>query len=173
MNTIPAETPARPWYREPMAWMVIGLPAIVVGAAIATLAIAINAGGTDAYPAQVKRTAQVQVEDLAADRAAIAMAIRGTLAIDADTGAVRVALDNAPVSTMQLRLDLIHPARAAGDVQLMLVRSGDAFLGRLDVPAAQVWAVQASDADGTWRVTGRYEPGLGEVLLAPALSEGS
>ena len=161
-----------PWYREPMAWLVIGLPTIVVGAAIATLIIAIRAGGTDAYPTQVKRTAQVQVEDLAADRAAIAMNIAGTLAIDASTGAVRVMLDNVPAATMQLRLDLIHPARAQGDVQRMLVRSGDVFLGRLDVPVAQVWSVQAGDAEGTWRVTGRFEPGLGAVALKPALSEG-
>lgn len=173
MNTTPAPTPVRPWYREPMAWLVVGLPAIVVGAAIATLVIAIRAGGTDAWPAQVRRTAQVQVEDLAADRAAIAMGISGTLAIDADTGAVRVTLDNAPASTVQVRLDLIHPARAEGDVQLTLVRSGEAFLGRLDVSATQVWSVQASDAEGAWRVAGRFEPGLGEVALAPALSEGS
>lgn len=173
MNTTPSPADVRPWYREPMAWMVIGLPAIVVGAAIATLVIAVRAGGTDAYPAQVKRTAQIQVEDLAADRTAIAMNIAGTLSIDADTGAVRVALDNVPASTVQVRLDLIHPARAEGDVQLMLVRSGDAFLGRLEAPAVQVWSVQAADTDGSWRVTGRFEPGLGTVALAPALSEGS
>ena len=172
MTTMTQPIHSRPWYREPMAWLVIGLPTIVVGAAIATLVIAIRADGTDAYPAQVKRTAQVQVEDLAADRAAIAMNIAGALAIDANTGAVRVTLDNVPASTTQIRLDLIHPARAEGDVQLMLVRSGDAFLGRLGVSAAQVWSVQAGDADGTWRVAGRFEPGLGEVALKPALSEG-
>lgn len=171
--TVTSETPARPWYREPMAWMVIGLPTFVVGAAIATLVIAIRSGGTDVYPAQVQRTAQVQVEDLAADRAAIALDIRGTLAIDADTGAVRMALDNVPADTRQVRLDLIHPARAEGDVQLMLVRSGDAFLGRLEVPALRVWSIQASDAQGAWRVAGRFEPGLGKVALTPAFSEGS
>ena len=172
MNTMIEPLDSRPWYREPMVWLVVGLPAIVVGAAIATLVIAIRAGGADAWPAQVQRTAQVQVEDLAADRAAIALGIAGTLAIDADTGAVRVTLDNAPATTMQVRLDLIHPARAEGDVQVTLVRSGDAFLGRLGVPAAQVWSVQASDAEGAWRVAGRFEPGLGEVALTPALSEG-
>lgn len=173
MNTTSAPSPARPWYREPMVWMVIGLPTFVVGAAIATLVIAIRAGGTDAYPAAVRRTAQVQVEDLAADRAAIALGIAGTLAIDADTGAVRVALENVPSSTVRIRLNLIHPARADGDMELMLVRSGDAFLGRLETPAVQVWTVQASDAQGAWRVTGRFEPGAGTVALAPALSEGS
>lgn len=172
MNSMTQAADVRPWYREPMAWMVWGLPAFVVLAAIATLVIAIRAGGADAWPAQVRRTAQVQVEDLAADRAAIALGLKGRLAIDADTGALRLRLENVPAGTLHVRLDLIHPARAAGDAQATLVRSGDAFIGRLDVPATQVWAVQASDAQGAWRVAGRFEPGLGEVALAPALSEG-
>lgn len=172
MNIPSAPLDARPWYREPMVWLVFGLPSIVVIAGIVTLVIAIRAGGNDAYPAQVRRTAQIQVEDLAADRAAIALGIRGTLAIDADTGAIRVLLDNVPAATVQLRLDLIHPARADGDVRLVLTRSGDAFLGRLAMPVAQVWSVQAGDVDGAWRVTGRFEQGDGETVLAPALSEG-
>lgn len=173
MNTMTDPNNTTPWYREPMAWMVWGLPAIVVAAAIATLVIAIQAGGTDSWPTQVRRTVQIQVEDLAPDRAAIALGLKGTLIIDADTGAVRVRLDNVPTDTMQLQLDLIHPARAAGDVQLTLVRSDDVFLGRLGVPAVQVWSVQASDPEGTWRVAGRFEPGAGEVALIPALSEGN
>lgn len=167
-----AKTP-QPWYREPMAWVVWGLPAVVVVAAIATLVIAIRAGGTDAWPAQVRRTAQVQIEDLAPDRAAIAMNLKGSLSIDAATGAVRVRLENLPATVMQVRLDLIHPARADGDAQVSLVRNGDQFLGRLAVPATQVWSVQASDPDGAWRVAGRFEPGRGEAALTPALSEGS
>ncbi|MCX7556260.1 FixH family protein [Xanthomonadaceae bacterium JHOS43] len=173
MNTMMQATASRPWYREPMVWMVWGLPAIVVVAALATVTIAVRAGGTDVWPAQVRRTAQVQVEDLAADRTAIAMNLKGALAIDQATGAIRLRLENVPATTLQLRLDLIHPARAEGDMQLSLVRSGDQFLGRLGVSATQVWSVQVSDPDGTWRVAGRFEPGRGEVLLMPALSEGS
>ncbi len=173
MTTNSSPPSARAWFGEPMVWLVVGLPAIVVGAAIATLVIAIRSGGADAWPTQVRRTAQIQVEDLAADRAAIAMGLKGVLSINADTGAVRIALENLPASTMQVRLDLIHPARADGDVQLMLVRSGEVFLGRLDVAEMQVWSVQVSAPDGAWRIAGRFEPGLGEVPLLPALSDGS
>ncbi|MFA5590403.1 MAG: FixH family protein [Lysobacteraceae bacterium] len=163
----------RRWYREPMMWLVLGLPAAVVVATIVMVTVALRAGGTDAWPAQVRRTAQVQVEDMRADRAAITMQLRGTLAINADTGAVQVELDNVPPQTLQLHLDLIHPARAAGDASVELVRSGERFLGRLPLPLAPVWAVQVSDPEGTWRVTGRYESGHGATMLAPAFSEDS
>lgn len=32
----------RPWYREPLMWLVLGLPATVVVAGLATLAIAVQ-----------------------------------------------------------------------------------------------------------------------------------
>lgn len=170
MNT--GNSPRR-WYREPMMWLVVGLPAAVVVATFVMVTVALRAGGTDAWPAQVRRTAQVQVEDLRADRAAIQLDLHGSLAIDADTGAVQVELANVPAQTLQLQLDLIHPARAAGDASIQLVRSGERFLGRLPLPLAPVWSVQVSDPEGSWRITGRYESGHGAVALAPAFSEDS
>ena len=171
MSSMTTSHEPRPWHREPMVWLVLGLPALVVAAGIATLVIAIRAGGTDAWPAQVQRTAQVQVEDLSADRAAIAMGLAGALRIDPATGAVQVRLDGVPPGTLQVTLDLIHPARAEGDAQLNLVRSGNVFLGRIEGPATGVWMVQVRDPEGAWRVAGRFEPGVAEVALAPALSE--
>ncbi|WP_280156018.1 nitrogen fixation protein FixH [Piscinibacter sp. XHJ-5] len=36
--------PALPWWRAPAAWLVVGGPAIVVVASVATLAIAVRGG---------------------------------------------------------------------------------------------------------------------------------
>lgn len=172
MNDASRPAVARPWYREPMLWLVVGLPFIVVVAGFVTLFVAIRAGGADAYPSEVRRTAQIQVESLAADQAAIARGIAGSLAIDPDTGGIRVVLENVPGDVVQVRLSLIHPARAEGDSELMLTRSGDAFHGRIATPLAQVWSVRVSDVEGGWRVGGRYEQGRRAVRLAPSLSEG-
>jgi hypothetical protein len=44
MPATPSATPAvnRPWYREPMVWMVIGGPLVVVIASIVTVTIAVR-----------------------------------------------------------------------------------------------------------------------------------
>lgn len=164
--------PASPWYREPMMWLVAGIPAVMVAASLALVVISMRVGSDEALPVEVKRTAQIQEEDLRADRAAIAMGLRGTLAIDPDTGAVDVRLVPLPASAVQLQLALVHPSRAAQDHRLVLTRSGDRFLGRVPLPLPAAWTVQVSAVDGAWRVAGRFEAGRAESALAPRLSEG-
>ena len=47
MNTVaPTVNPIRPWWREPMMWIVLGFPAVVVVAAIATGVIAWHGADT-------------------------------------------------------------------------------------------------------------------------------
>lgn len=162
----------RPWYREPMVWLLIALPTLVIAGTFFAIALAVRAGGGDAFPSAVRRTAQIQAEDLAPDRNAIALDLHGSLSIDPATGAVWLNLENLPATTLKLRLDLIHPARAAEDISTDLVRAGENFAGRIDNATGKVWSVQVSDADFTWRVAGRFDPATNSVMLAPALSEG-
>ena len=160
---------ASPWYREPMMWLVAGIPAVMVTASLVLVAISVHVGADEALPVDVRRTAQIQVEDLGADRAAIALGMRGTLSIDPATGAVDVGIDPLPESAVRLRLALIHPSRAAQDRHLTLTRSGEAVLPR-PLPAA--WTVQVSADDGAWRSAGRFEAGRAAIALAPQFSEG-
>lgn len=171
MGAAPGDTRSR-WYREPMMWLVVGIPAVLVAASLVLVAISVRVGADEALPVDVRRTAQIQQEDLRADRAAIDLGLRGTLAIDARTGAVEVRLAPLPDSTATLALTLIHPSRAAQDRRLTLTRSGDRFLGRVPLPLPAAWTVQVAAADGAWRVAGRFERGRIEVPLAPKLSEG-
>jgi len=41
---IPLNQPTLPWWRVPMVWLVVGGPAVVVVASIATLVIALRGG---------------------------------------------------------------------------------------------------------------------------------
>lgn len=165
---------ARGAWREPMLWLVVVLPAIVVVAAIVTLVLAIRSGGSDAVPVEVQRTAQIQVADLDADREALRLGLRGELLLDADTGAVQLALQTqaqAPFGGERLALQLTHPQSAAADLSIPLVRSGSQWLGRVPPDGAHAWNLALAPDDGTWRLVGRLPAGAARATLAPALAE--
>lgn len=160
-----------PW-REPMVWLVWGLPALVVIAGISTVVIAVRAGGSDAVPVEVRRTAQIQVEDLAADRETLRRGLAATLQHDPQTGALQLqvtgSVEPAPAA---LRLRLRHPGRAELDRELPLARAGQAWHGRLDSGRSHAWNLELAPADGSWRLAGRLEPGDRRAALKPRLAE--
>ena len=163
----------RPWYREPMVWLVVALPLSVVVAGFSTLAIAINAGGTDASRDRVQRTAQIQITDLAADRLASQLGLHGQLVIDAGSGAVRLTLAAMPSDApARLELQLSHPIDADRDQQLSLVRAGDAWLGRIDPARDHDWQMTLSPRDQRWRLLGRLRAGQSATELRPQFQPG-
>src|SRR5687768_18603051 len=108
--------PARRWWREPMAWLLVALPLASVVATIVLVRVG-GAGATfDAAPEPVQRSAQVQQRDLAADERALALGLAGGVrAID---GGVQVRVDAGGGAGRDARLDgsvltLVHPADAA------------------------------------------------------------
>ena len=63
------DKPASPW-RQPLVWLVVGLPAVAVVALVWMVFIAAGPGSTDSVDPAVKRTAQIQVADLGPDATA-------------------------------------------------------------------------------------------------------
>jgi hypothetical protein len=61
---------SRSGLREPLVWLVFGIPAIAVVALVWMVFIAAGPGSTDSVDTTVKRTAQIQVADLGPDEAA-------------------------------------------------------------------------------------------------------
>lgn len=177
MTSTPTASPAsRPWYREPLVWLVIGLPAMVVVAGVWTLVVAARAGGADAVPDTVRRTAQVQQADLGPDREAARLGLEAELAVDASSGALQVSL-RGPAADAQpalLWLELRHPVRAE-DQRLPLSRAGEAWRGRLPdagggdgVP--HDWILRLGPEDGAWRLAGRLETEATAATLRPAVA---
>ncbi|MEZ5439006.1 MAG: FixH family protein [Lysobacteraceae bacterium] len=154
-------------HREPLLWLVVGLPLAAVIAGISTLVIAIRAGGADALPDPVRRTAQVQQLDLTPDHIAAAEQRHATLR----RNGAELSIELSPETTDPLLLlQLIHPTDAAEDRQLALTRDGDAWRGQLpDQLPENDWRLQLVPADGRWRLHGRWRSGSNEVELAPAL----
>lgn len=151
--------------KNPVLLVMIGLPAATLVAGFATLAV-IGQGGLDRVADPVRRTAQVQQVDLAADTTARHLGLGGRLALDGPALRVDVAgIDDAA----DLRLRLEHPLDAAQDAEIVLAPSG----GRWEAPAFDTevgWRVSLSPADGTWRLVARWPRGARAIELAPAVA---
>lgn len=160
----------RPWYREPMVWLMLALPAAAVIAGLTTVAIAVRASGDDAVPESVRRTAQMQVADLAADRQAAQRMLRALMQVTRSTGAVRVSVRGDTANDERLELRFIHATDGTQDARATLVRSGDVWLGRIDAPLDRSWALILAAADGAWRLQGSLPIEQDSVALEPALA---
>ncbi len=136
-------------FREPMVWLVVGLPVLAVVAGIALLVIATRSGSSDAVIDTVERTAQVQTAELGPDARAGALKLSAVLQVDGqrlrllpasgdwviDTTGSRGdegdgTAPDAPTSASRrrdatahgqiLQLVLSHPADAGQDLHLRL-----------------------------------------------------
>lgn len=159
--------------RNPMVWLIVGLPALVIVAAFVTLAIAIRSGGSDALPDDVKRTAQIQTTDLGPDAFAAAEKLSAVIRIEERAIDILPAggelLKTDEVRKRPVRLSLQHPTRAADDRELELrpVAHGWRVDDTLDL--SHDWRVQLVGADGRWRLRGRLPKATRATLLQPAL----
>lgn len=159
--------------RNPMVWLIVGLPALVIVAAFVTLAIAIRSGGSDALPDDVKRTAQIQTTDLGPDAFAAAEKLSAVIRIEEHAIDILPAsgelLKTDAVRKRPVRLSLQHPTRAADDRELELrpVAHGWRVDDTLDL--SHDWRVQLVGADARWRLHGRLPKATRATLLQPAL----
>jgi uncharacterized protein len=166
--------------RNPMFWLVWGLPALVMVAAFATLAIAIRAGGSDALPDDVRRMAQIQTTDLSADEFAATQKLSAVLRISESTlgeSSIEIlpaggdVLKDERVRAQTLTLSLQHPSRAAEDRALTLRPSGHGWRVAETLDLSHDWRVQIAAADGRWRLHGRLLKASRSTLLQPALAD--
>lgn len=151
--------------KNPVLLVLIGLPVATLAAGVATLAI-IGRGGLDTVGDPVRRTAQVQQVDLAADAAARRLDLGGRLSLDG--AQVRVVVPGLDGGS-DLRLQLEHPLDAAQDVALALAPADGAW----QAPAFDAnvgWRVSLAPADGAWRLVARWPRGARSIDLAPAVA---
>ncbi len=172
MTDTPAAAHRHP-LREPMVWMVIGLPAAVVVAGLFTLSLAIRSGGADVVIDPVSRVGKGQTIDLEPDRAAARLGLSAELQLAGDTEAVELRTLGGSFDAPLLRLVLSHPSEARGDLSLDLVKiADDRYGGRLALPRDHAWNLHLAPADAAWRLQGRLERDALSAPLSPAVDEG-
>ena len=160
--------------RNPVMWLVIGLPILSIVAGVGLVVVALESGGDDAVIDTVQRTAQIQTTELGPDERAQSMKLSAVLHVDAK------GLDLLPVgggfSTGEVPRDAVltivlsHPSDASLDRTVTLAPSEMGWHADLDLPTDHDWLLQLAPADTQWRLRGRLIAGQGAAHLGPALS---
>ena len=158
-----------PW-RQPMMWLVIGLPAVTVVALVALVIMAAGPGSTDSIDTSVRRTAQMQTADLGPDQAAARLQLAALLRVDG------ASLELVPLHAgfdtgKSLRLAMRHPVRSELDRDFLLQPSGGTW--RVPAPALELghdWTLQLAPEGGAWRLQGRLVKGQLSARLQPVTS---
>jgi uncharacterized protein len=157
---------ARPWYREPMVWLVITIPALTVVGGLTTVVIAHLR--SDAVVAGEYRKEGLAIgRDPTRDRAAQRLGIRASVALEG--GRLRVGLDRgaaAPPSELVVLLSHATRAEQDRDVTLKATAAG-VYSAPLPPLAPGHWYLEVSPRDRSWRLTGEFVGTLDSLTLRP------
>ena len=157
---------SRPGWREPLVWMVFGIPAIAVVALAWMVFIAAGPGSTDSVDTTVKRTAQIQVADLGPDEAAARLRLAALLRIDGKD--LEVLPLHAGFDTAKpLKLALRHPTRSELDHELLMQPTATGWRATLELDLAHDWTLRLVPQDNHWRLQGRLPRGQRSARLQP------
>lgn len=157
----------KPWRRNPVAWLMIVIPAATVVAGFWTLWLAASESGVDSNPDTVRRTAQIQVTSLEPDENASRLGLSGRAWLDGDTLLVSVLPSSGTVAP---QLQLVHPIENSLDRHFDLAPDPRGWRANGTLVGKQSWHLRLVAADGSWRLVGRYRPGDTEILLEPAVT---
>ncbi|GAB3344179.1 FixH family protein [Marilutibacter aestuarii] len=185
--------------REPMVWLVVGLPVVAVVAGIGLLVVATRSGSSDAVIDTVARTAQIQTTELGPDARAQALKLSAVLQVDgnrlrllpASGGWVRDTTGSSPgeqatddaggdaarrrqdatAHEQSLLLVLSHPTDADRDLRLRMQPESLGWRVELPTPldGDHDWLVQLTPPDTQWRLHGRLVAGQQATRLGPSL----
>jgi len=147
-------TDTRPWYREPLVWLIIAFPLTAVIGGIATYIIADRTKDglvVDDYYKQGKEINRTLERDVAAAR----LGLHGTLTLDAKAHAVVLRLQaKAPAALPSaITLRWLHATRAGLDRSQLMQRQKDGHY-RAEFPELKPghWYIQLEAQD--WRLQG-------------------
>ena len=165
MNT----TDKLPWFKQPLVWMVIAIPAVsvVVGLALLVFSLRIDLGlvSDDYY----QRGKAINA-DLSKDKRARALGYRGAISYDKTQPAVAVVITSATAAKLPavVTLDIMHATRGGLDIQRRLRADSPGFFqAALAAPLPHgAWEIRLRAED--WRIHGRLQlPQASGTTLMP------
>ena len=142
----------KPWYREPWPWILMSGPAAVVVAGLVTMALAVRTEDglvADDYYKQGLAINQV----LRRSERARELNLKAQVSFSGSR--VRVVLQGQ--APPDLRLRLVHPARAGRDQSVVLHRAArGVYEGSFTPPVGETRRLVLEDAGSTWRLAGTW-----------------
>jgi uncharacterized protein len=161
--------PSRVWFREPVMWLVVGIPLLTVVAGLSTVVIA--ARHSDPVVADEFRKDGLAIQhDPARDVAAARVDARAQINISASqmTVAIRLGTGAPPGALVAV---LSHATRAELDRLVVLNEAGDGFYKASFEPLeAGHWYVELSPQDRRWRLRGDFSSLPIQLELRPGSS---
>lgn len=165
----------RPWYRQPIFWILMSGPIIVVIAAFFTFGLAHSTASDLVSDDYYKDGKHINLQ-LDRDVEAVKRRLHAQVMFNGDYTAAKVFLsgDFDPAET--LTLSLLHPAKKAGDQIVPLKAANSAASGNRyeysaafdKLPATVHWYVRIEDSGGKWRLEDKWLPNQGSALnIAP------
>lgn len=156
------------FWREPMVWLVFGLPLASIVAGVSLVVIAVRSGGADTVSDKVQRVAQVQTADLGPDSTASQRKLSAVLR--AEDGILEVLPATGQFERRQpLRLTLGHPSQATADLEVELAPTALGWRAQTALDSGHDWILQLQPADGRWRLRGRLHAEQHAARLAPSV----
>ena len=146
----------RHWYREPLMWLVVGVPALTVVAGIVTLVLA-TLGGDVVVRDDFRREGLAIYADPQRDAAAAEAGARASLSFDTGARQLRatVSLERGELPD-RLLVVLSHAARSELDRMVSLRRVDDAYTGTLEPLPGGRWYVELTPPNRGWRLRGDF-----------------
>ena len=170
-NASPASDRKRPFWKEPMMWVVLGIPLASIVAGVGLVVVSVRSGSADAVMDKVDRVSQIQTTDLGPDQTARKLGLSAVLRVEDGVIEVLPATGRF-VHDAPLRLTLEHPTRRAEDLQLELPAQGPGWRIEQPLDPDHDWIVHLRPTDGAWRLQGRLRSQQHAARLAPLLGGG-
>ncbi len=163
------ETP-RPWWKEPMVWLVAGLPATAVIAGFTTYFIAAHEADTLVDTSFRKEGLVMVQKATSADLAAARQGLRARMTLHNGMLTTRL-LGQEVAPPERLRLSIHHPTREELDMQLLLYQdaSGNYVASLPDLGSGRRMMILAAE-DQSWRITGQWTAPFTGTLELKALA---
>ncbi len=158
------------WYRQPLVWLVIAIPASAIVMGVVMVVISFNSYDGMVVDDYDRRGLEFS-RDLRLKSVAARRGLRAALTVDSGDGTISVALfagaGDAGALPGRVRLRLMHPTRDGLDRSLVLDgNQGGVYRGSLAPLAAGNWHARLETE--RWRLSGRMPvPGTGPVDLEP------
>jgi hypothetical protein len=152
MSATPIDA-VRPAWKEPLVWMVVGIPAATVVAGLTTWWIAAQRADSNVYEDWYKRGLTIN-RSLERESRAEALRMRAEISL-ADEHDLRVRLESDATLPPTVTVVLTHPVRAELDRRLSLERQTDGVYRTVSpLAGAGRWglAIEAED----WRIAARH-----------------